>query len=181
MKLAAAEMLERLEGLGLYATRALSIAGLIPLMFLAVMTLADGLLRWLANSPIDGVRDLGALAVALAVSCCIPVGLMERGNITIRVAATVFGSGVGRFLDALAAVVVGLVVGLMAWQFTLLAGKLAKAGEGTWLLKIPVAPFWYGVAVILWCAVLVQVVVAAVDVTRFIREFARRALPGNSA
>jgi len=168
-------VLDRLESVGLRATRALSVGGLIALMFLAVMTLADGLLRWLANKPIEGVRDVGALAIALAVSCCIPVGLMERGNITIRVAAAVFGAAAGRFLDALAAVIVEALVAIMAWEFTMLAGKLAKAGETTWLLKIPVAPFWYGVAVILWCAVLVQAIVVMLDVARCFGH--RRRLP----
>lgn len=173
-------MLERLEDAGLRATRALSVGGLIALMFLAVMTLADGTLRWLASTPIEGVRDVGALAIALAVSCCIPVGLMERGNITIRVAATAIGPGAGRFLDAFAAIVVEAVMAVMAWEFTLLAGKLAKAGETTWLLKIPVAPFWYGVAAILWCAVLVQAIVVVLEVGRFVRPVGRRASDGDS-
>src|SRR5918911_745207 len=56
-------MLAALERLTLSATRALSVLGLIALMGLAAMTLADGLLRWLANRPIEGVRDLGGLAV----------------------------------------------------------------------------------------------------------------------
>ena len=49
-------MLQRLERIGLGATRALSVAGLLLLMALAALTLADGLLRWLANKPIEGVR-----------------------------------------------------------------------------------------------------------------------------
>ena len=46
-------MLAALERLTLTATRALSVVGLIALMGLAAMTLTDGLLRWLANQPID--------------------------------------------------------------------------------------------------------------------------------
>lgn len=164
-------MLQRLEHVGLRATRALSVAGLIALMFLAVMTLADGLLRWLVNRPIVGVRDVGALAIALAVSCCIPVGLMERGNVTIRVGASVFGAAAGRLLDAIAAVAVEVVIVTMAWQFMLFAGKLAKAGETTWLLKIPVAPFWYGVDLILWCAALVQAIVVMLEIGRCLGRF----------
>jgi len=80
-------MLAALERLTLTATRALSVVGLIALMGLATMTLADGLLRWLASRPIEGVRDLGGLAIAVAIACCIPVGLMERGNIAIRLGA----------------------------------------------------------------------------------------------
>jgi TRAP-type C4-dicarboxylate transport system permease small subunit len=161
-----ASPLARLERVGLAVTRALSVLGLIALMALAAMTLADGLMRWLANRPIEGVRDAGALIVAVAVASCIPVGLMERANITVRVAAAVLGERAGRVLDALAALAAWVVVAAMAWQFTVFAGKLARAGETTWVLKIPVAPFWYAVAAILWLAVLVQAIVVLLDAAR---------------
>jgi hypothetical protein len=96
-------VLHRLERVALLATRGLSLAGLIALMLLATMTLADGTLRWLANRPIEGVRDVGAAVIAVAVSCCFPAGLMERAHITIRVAGTILGSRFGLILDALAA------------------------------------------------------------------------------
>ena len=130
------------------------------------MTLTDGLLRWLANKPIEGVRDVGAVIIAVAVSCCLPVGLMERGHISIRVAAEVLGERAGRVLEALAALVVWFVVTAMAWQFTVFAGKIARVHETTWVLKIPTAPFWYCVAAILWISVLVQAIVVIVQFSK---------------
>jgi TRAP-type C4-dicarboxylate transport system permease small subunit len=159
-------MLQRLERIGLGATRALSVAGLLLLMALAAMTLADGLLRWLANRPIEGVRDLGAVIVAVAVCCCIPVGLMERANISIRVARDLLGERASRVLDAFAALAALAVIGAMAWQFTVFAGKIARVGETTWILKIPTAPFWYVVAGILWLAVAVQLIVLILDIAK---------------
>ena len=157
-------MLQRLERIGLGATRALSVAGLLLLMALAAMTLADGLLRWLANRPIEGVRDLGAVIVAVAVCCCIPVGLMERANISIRVAKDLLGERASRVLEAFAALAALVVIGAMAWQFTVYAGKIARVGETTWILKIPTAPFWYLVAGILWLAVAVQFIVLILEI-----------------
>lgn len=128
-------------------------------MALAAMTLADGMLRWLANKPIEGVRDVGAVIVAVAVCCCLPAGLMERSHITIRVAGSVLGRRAGAFLDVMASFLVWAVTLAMAWQFTVFAGKIARAGETTWVLKIPTAPFWYVVAGILWLGALVQLIV----------------------
>ena len=159
-------MLAALERLTLNATRALSVVGLIALMGLASMTLADGLLRWLANRPIEGVRDLGAVIVAVAVCCCIPVGLMERANISIRVAKDLLGARASRVLEAFAAFAALVVIGAMAWQFTVFAGKIARVGETTWILKIPTAPFWYLVASILWLAVAVQLIVLVLDIAK---------------
>jgi TRAP-type C4-dicarboxylate transport system permease small subunit len=158
-------MLAALERLTLSATRALSVVGLIALMGLATMTLADGLLRWLANQPIEGVRDLGGLAIAVAIACCIPVGLMERGNIAIRLGGHV-RPALGRVLDAFAALAVCAVLAVAAWQFWIYAAKMARAHETTFVLQIPVAPFWFGVDVILWLAVLVQLIVAVRDWAR---------------
>jgi TRAP-type C4-dicarboxylate transport system permease small subunit len=155
-------MLAGLERLALAATRALSVVGLVALMGLATMTLADGLLRWLANRPIEGVRDLGGLAIAVAIACCLPVVLMERGNIAIRLGASLHPR-LGRLLDAFAALAVSAILAAMAWQIWIYAAKLAHARETTFVLQIPVAPFWFGVDCILWFAVLVQLVVAARD------------------
>jgi TRAP-type C4-dicarboxylate transport system permease small subunit len=159
-------VLQRLERVALLATRGLSLAGLIALMLLAAMTLADGTLRWLANRPIEGVRDVGAVVIAVAVSCCFPAGLMERAHITIRVAQTVFGKRASLALDALAAWIVWAVTIAMAWEFTTFAGKIARAHETTWVLKIPTAPFWYTVSAILWIAVAVQAIVVVLQMAR---------------
>jgi TRAP-type transport system small permease protein len=161
-------MLAALERLTLTATRALSVVGLVALMALATMTLTDGLMRWLANRPIEGVRDLGGLAIAVAIACCLPVGLMERGNIAIRLGNTL-SPLLGRVLDALAALLVGVALAAVAWQFWIYAEKLARGRETTFVLQIHVAPFWYGVTVVLWLAVLVQAVVAVRDVLRVFR------------
>lgn len=163
-------LLSRLEKVGLAATRALSVVGLVALMLLAAMTLADGLMRWLANRPIEGVRDLGEAVIAVAVSCCLPMGLMERGHISIKVTAGVLGERAGRWLDAGAACAVAAVVTAMAWQFTVFAGKIARAGETTWVLKIPTAPFWYTVATILWVAVVVQAIVLLLEFAKAARR-----------
>ncbi|HUQ76515.1 MAG TPA: TRAP transporter small permease subunit, partial [Burkholderiales bacterium] len=113
-------MLAALERITLNATRALSVVGLIALMGLAAMTLADGVMRWLANRPIEGVRDLGGLAIAVAIACCIPVGLVERGNIAIRLGGALHPR-LGKILDALAALAVSAILAVAAWQFWIYA------------------------------------------------------------
>lgn len=158
-------MLSSLERAALLATRTLSFVGLAALMLLAGMTLADGVGRSLFNQPIEGVRDIGGLAIAVAVSCCLPMGLLERGNVTIRVFENM-SAAVGRVLNFAAAVLVEIVLLAMAWQFYLYAEKMARAREVTWVLQIPIAPFWYGVDFIIWCAAIVQAVVVLLELAR---------------
>ena len=155
--------LARLERVALVGTRALSVLGLFALMVLAFITLANGLLRWAINQPIAGVVDVGALAIAIAVSCCIPVSMMERSHITFRLVSSK-SARLGRLLDVLADLTVAIVLALMAWQFWVYAGELVLTGERTYVLKIPVAPFWYASGVIFWIATAVQFVVVALDI-----------------
>jgi TRAP-type C4-dicarboxylate transport system permease small subunit len=155
--------LARLERAALVGTRALSVLGLFALMVLASITLANGLLRWLINKPIAGVVDVGALALAIAVSCCIPVAMMERSHITFRPFASL-SPVAGRVVDVLADTAVAIVLGLMAWQFWVYAGELVATGERTYVLKLPAAPFWYACDVIIWVATAVQGVVVVLDI-----------------
>jgi TRAP-type C4-dicarboxylate transport system permease small subunit len=157
--------LAALERAALASTRALSVIGLVALMVLAFLTLANGLLRWLANQPIAGVVDVGALAIAIAVCCCIPVSLMERSHIAFRVVSAA-SPRLGRLLDVFAALAVGAVLVLMAYEFYAYAKSLVATGEQTYVLKIPAAPFWFAADAILWIAVAVQAAVVAVDAAR---------------
>jgi TRAP-type C4-dicarboxylate transport system permease small subunit len=155
--------LARLERAALIGTRALSVLGLVALMILAFITLANGLLRWLINQPIAGVVDVGALAIAIAVSCCIPVAMMERSHIAFRLVSSA-SPAVGRVFDVVADILVALVLVLMAWQFWIYAGELVVTGERTYVLKIPAAPFWYVCDMIIWIAAAVQCVVVVLDI-----------------
>jgi TRAP-type transport system small permease protein len=156
--------LAALQHVALVSTRALSVLGLVALMILAFITLANGLLRWLANQPIAGVVDVGALAIAIAVSCCIPVSLMERSHITFRLVSSV-SPRLGRVLDVFADIAVLIVLALMAWQFWIYAGELVATGERTYVLKLPAAPFWYAADVIFWIATAVQGIVVVLDIS----------------
>ena len=168
--------LARLERAALASTRALSLLGLVALMILAFLTLANGLLRWLANQPIAGVVDVGALALAIAVCCCMPVALMERSHITFRLVSAMMPR-LGRVLDALAAIVVAGVLVLMAREFYAYAGSLVASGERTYVLKIPAAPFWYAADAILWMAAAVQLIVVAVEIGQLFGYRSERAPP----
>jgi C4-dicarboxylate transporter DctM subunit len=149
----------RIERASKLLAQALVVAGLGALLCFAVMTMADGLLRFFFARPIDAVRDVGGLVAAFAVACCIPVAIVERSNITIRFVSSVFGPRAGRIADLAAAVLVEIVLVLMTWQFVVFAIQAQATGAATWMLRIPSAPVWGAVAVILGISALLQIVV----------------------
>jgi TRAP-type C4-dicarboxylate transport system permease small subunit len=136
--------------------RVLAVAGLGVLLAFAIMTMADGLLRFFFAHPIDVVRDAASLVAAFSVACCIPVAIVERSNITIRFLPTLFGVRAGQVADIAAAILVEVILILMTWQFVLFAKQAAASGSATWMLRIPTAPVWAAVAVILGISALLQ-------------------------
>lgn len=134
----------------------LAVSGLVLLLILAVFTLLDGLLRAFAGMPIDLVREIGDMLAAIAGSCCLPIVLLQRNNIMLRTFDRILPPLAVRAVDACSALVILVVMFGMAWQFYLFSVKTMRAGDVTWLLNWPKAPFWFVVDAILWTAVAVQ-------------------------
>ena len=137
-------------------SRALAVAGLGLLLLLATCTMLDGILRSVAGRPIDLVREVSDLVAAIAVSCCLPVSLLYRSNIALRTLKGLRSAMVTRVVDVGADTLVLVVVGAIAWQFFVFAQKTAQAGDVTWLMNLPKAPFWFAVSGVLAFAALVQ-------------------------
>jgi TRAP-type C4-dicarboxylate transport system permease small subunit len=148
------------------ATNALAIIGLAILMSFAALTLLDGLLRGLADAPIEAVRDLGGLTVAVSMACCIPLGLWKRHNITITFIDEIIPAWVARLLTAGAALVVLATMISMAYQLEIYSAKLHRASDTTVMLGVASSPFWFIVAAIFWCAAAVQLLVTIVEIAR---------------
>lgn len=141
----------------------LAVAGLTILLVLAVFTLFDGLLRALANYPLDLVREIGDLVAAIAGACCLPIVLLRRNNIVLRTFDKILPAAGVRAIDLAASVIVEVVMVAMAIEFFMFSMKTLKAGDVTWLLNLPKAPFWFAVDAILWVCVAVQLFVLIQD------------------
>jgi hypothetical protein len=70
-----------------------------------------------------------------------------------------------RVVNVTASLLIEIVMVGMAWQFYLHGIKTMQAGDVTWLLNLPKAPFWLAVDAILWIAVAVQTFVLLEELT----------------
>jgi TRAP-type C4-dicarboxylate transport system permease small subunit len=138
------------------AANTLAVAGLTVLLALAVCTLFDGLLRAIANYPLDFVREIGDLVAAICGACCLPIVLLHKNNIVLRTFKNLLPPGGSRIFDAFADILMTIVMIAMAWQFWLFGMKTMKANDVTWMMNVPKAPFWFAVDAVLWVAVAVQ-------------------------
>lgn len=147
------------------AANTLAVAGLTVLLALAVCTLFDGLLRALANYPLDFVREIGDLVAAICGACCLPIVLLHKNNIVLRTFENLLPPGGARIFDVFADILMTIVMIAMAWQFWLFGMKTMRANDVTWLLNVPKAPFWFAVDAVLWVAVAVQAFVMVQTLT----------------
>jgi TRAP-type C4-dicarboxylate transport system permease small subunit len=155
----------RIEKVVVGVANGLAVAGLAVLLVLATFTLFDGLLRALANYPLDFVREVGDLVAAICGACCLPIVLLYRNNITLRMFDKILPAAGVRVVDIFASLLVWITMIGMAWQFCLFSIKTMQANDVTWLLNVPKAPFWFVVDAILWVAALVQTFVLLQDIT----------------
>jgi TRAP-type C4-dicarboxylate transport system permease small subunit len=155
----------RLEKIVTGTANSLAVAGLTVLLGFAFCTLFDGLLRALVSYPLDFVREIGDLIAAVCGACTLPIVLLHRNNITLRVFEKFLPPAGARIFDAFADVLMTVVMAAMAWQFWLFSNKTAAANDVTWMMNVPKAPFWYVVDVILWISVLVQLFVTVQTLT----------------
>lgn len=154
--------------------RRLALGGLVGLVAIALMTIADVLGRWLFASPIDGVADASKLFVAVVVAAFFPGALVERHHISIRFLGNVLGARANAWLDAFASLVTAAFFTALAWEFVLYTHDLYDSGETTWLLGWPVAPWWTVTAAFMVLCIPVQVLVSIAD----LRIAARGPEPG---
>jgi TRAP-type C4-dicarboxylate transport system permease small subunit len=138
------------------AANTLAVAGLTILLALAVCTLFDGLLRALANTPLDFVREIGDLVAAICGACCLPIVLLHKNNIVLRTFESFLPPAGARLFDIFADILMTVVMIAMSWQFWLFGIKTMRANDVTWLMNVPKAPFWFAVDGVLWVCVLVQ-------------------------
>jgi TRAP-type C4-dicarboxylate transport system permease small subunit len=160
-------MLAPLERLARASARSLAVAGLSLLLVYAAATLLDGVSRAFGR-PIDAVRDVGGLVVAVCISACFPYTFLAKTNISVTFIGSLLSKRAMGVVEFLASFLTLACMGTFAWQYYLHADNLRRAGEYTPMLEIRVAPVWYIIDLLLWTTVIVQAVVVVWQARRCI-------------
>lgn len=137
-------------------TRWLALIGLVGLVAVALVTIGDVLLRWLLNSPVDGVSEISRLVVAVSIASFFPMALAGRHHISIEFLGAWLGPRARLWLDTLAHLVTSFFFLVLGWQFILYTMEIRESGETTWLLGWQVAPWWTVTTVFMLICIPVQ-------------------------
>ena len=124
----------------------------------AIFVAYDGIVRWLTGTAQDWVADFAQLTLPVAIATLFVSAVHHGSMITLRAGAvSAFPRWVSRALDLFGQVVfAGLLVLIGAAVFDL-AAEIAAMGQLSWFLRLPVAPTWYLVAVVLSAGAILQI------------------------
>lgn len=149
-------MLDALEARCVRAMQRVAFVGVLAMLFIAFTTIADVLLRWLASAPIAGMGEATSMALAVAVSACLPAGAAQRVNLAVDLLGERVGEKTLARLKLFGAVSLLVFYAFLAWRVGEYARSLQARSAITVYLGIPTAPFIWTVAAFLAAATLVQ-------------------------
>jgi TRAP-type transport system small permease protein len=161
--------LTKLESRGDTVARFCALLGMLFLVALALITNVDVFMRWMFNNPIDGVADVAPLMVAIVIASFFPFALAGRHHISISFIGNLLGPRGTAWLDAAVALVTLTFFVLLAWQIIVYTIDLDARGQTTWVVQLPVAPWWTVVSFFTVLCVAVQLIVLLMLLGRALR------------
>ena len=157
------------DGWGIALTRRIAFGGVIAMLIIATVSIADVILRAVADSPIVGLNEVTEVFFAVAIAACFPAGLTQRIHITVDLLANRYGPRLTAWLNFAGAVTLFWMFTLLAWRLGDIAEELTEAGDITAILEIPTWPFLWMVAGLVAFGAIFQFIVIGVAATKALR------------
>ncbi len=161
-------LIDRLDLLIMRLARWQALLGVLALLVLAMLIIANVLLRWLFGMPLLWVTDVQGLVVAVGVGACFATSLAERHHIRLQLLGNLLGPRWQSGLEAFAALCTLVIFVLLCWQLYIFTERNAAAGLTTVMMNWPRAPFWWTVTAFIGVAAALQAVGLCIDITRAI-------------
>jgi TRAP-type transport system small permease protein len=145
---------------GAWLDRALGAAAAILLFGMMLLTAADVVSRYMFNWPLRGAFEVTELGLLTLIFAGLPLVSRADQHVTMDFIDKLLGERGQRLVRRLADMFCGAVILALAWQTWLKAGKIGAYGDTTDVLKIPVAPFVYFMAIMVAVTGIVHVLKA---------------------
>ena len=151
--------LARAEFLSKESSRWLATAGVIGMIAIAALTVADAVMRWFTVSPINGLNEIVSMVFAAMVVACLPYALAADVQLTIDLLEKYMSARVDALLGAAGALLNLAFFVFVTWHVARYAEELSGEGRITVILHWPQPPFMYALAVLFALASAVQLLV----------------------
>jgi TRAP-type C4-dicarboxylate transport system permease small subunit len=142
--------------------RSLGVTSAVVLFLMMIITAVDVGGRYLLNKPIPGGFELTEILLAALIYCGLPLVSARREHIVIDTFDPLFSQGVKRVLDMLAEVICAIALAGVGWLIFLRANRVAEYGDTTNVLKLPLAPVVYLMAVMITVAAVIHLLLILV-------------------
>jgi C4-dicarboxylate transporter DctM subunit len=162
--------IERAERFFAALSSRIAALGVIGMLFAAVATTVDVLMRWAGIGGVVALNELVLMAFVVAITATISSGFAQRVGVVVDLLAGSFGARWGAWLTALGSLlllVLYVVIGLSIFEY---ANILARQNRTTAILGIPQAPVFFTAAALLGLSVVTQAVVTLNDLKKAILQ-----------
>jgi TRAP-type C4-dicarboxylate transport system permease small subunit len=112
-----------------------------------LITTADVFGRYLFASPLPGAFEITQILLAATIFAGLPIVTLKQEHVTVTIASDRLPASLRRVHAALASLVGALVLATVAWRLAGQAARLASYGDTTSLLRIPLSPLAWMMAV----------------------------------
>lgn len=139
--------------------RLVACIGFTGLVILSMLTMVDGVSRWLALPRLPGFHDISEVVYAIVITSCFPSLLLRDQNVTIRFFGKAVGGRTHYWLEVIGNLLTLVFFSILVWQFYLLTLDLQANNRVSPTLEFPIAPWWWITSIIMTITVPVQVLV----------------------
>jgi len=145
---------------GAWLDRVLGAAAAVLLLGLMLITTADVIGRYIFNWPLRGAFEITELLMLALVFAGLPLVSRADEHVTLDFIDAALGERSRGLLRCFVDIVCGLIILGLAWRVFIKAGKIAGYGDTTDVLRIPVGPFVYFMALMVAITAIVHLIKA---------------------
>jgi len=116
---------------------ALALLGGALLLALSLLTVVSVIGRWLASRPVTGDIELVQLATAAAIALFLPFCQLHGSHLVVDFFTARSPGPLQRRLDAVGALLAGVLFFALAWRAGVAVGDMFRAAETTMVLGLP--------------------------------------------
>jgi TRAP-type transport system small permease protein len=126
--------------------RVLGAAAALLLFILMLLTTVDVVSRYLFNWPLRGAFEITELLLLSLIFAGLPLASRAGEHVTLDFIDHALSPAGRRWLQRLMDLLCGLILLGLAWRVWIKADKIAAYGDTTEVLRLPVSPFVYVMA-----------------------------------
>ena len=125
------------------ASSAVSIIGMITLILMVLLTIAEVIARRFFNEPITGALSLSSLGLVVFVFLTLAFCAVKGGHVELGILTSAFPKRLQAVIASIMYILTAGILGVAGWQLWVQAMKVQNAGQTSGPLEIVIYPFLY--------------------------------------